>query len=388
MRSRRRWIELALVVALFVWGAGAASAGSAAGVRPITDAVWLGGQSAPGAGSTGWTVLDGGVLCPATHVAVDRDAVDRDAVDRDAYYARSTLAPGERACYDAVYDGLAAMRYEIDVSGLGLPVADVERLLHYVASDAPELFWWTGNATVGYQDEIVLDVRPEYGYTADEVRALQPQIDAAAAEILAGIPDGAGEYDRVWLIATALSTRIAYDQSVAEAGAGPIDPGDYDHQTIVGGLLDGRAVCAGITRSFQYLLYRVGIVSFCVTGMADSGLSGVPPGPHAWNLLRVDGGWYYADLTNAMPRVAAGDASGFLQDETAILAHCQFEDVRNIDDPSDDVNENPPLPATGAPAAAPPAPAEAVEADDVHLDMAPVKRIYGRLQRGVAPGSP
>ncbi len=138
--------------------------------------------------------------------------------------------------------------------------------------------------------------------------------------------------------------------------------------------MNGQALCAGITRSYQYLLYRAGIVSFCVTGTADSWLDAVPPGPHAWNLLRIDGAWYYADLTNAMALVATGNSRGFLKDEQAILVHCSFVNIKDPADPSDDANENPPLPATGTALVA-------ADAGGVASGTRALKRVYECLAR-------
>lgn len=63
----------------------------------------------------------------------------------------------------------------------------------------------------------------------------------------------------------------------------------YAHNAY-GALVDGKAVCDGYTKAFQYLLQRVGIQSFMVTGIGN----GVK---HAWNIVRIDGKYYNVDLT-------------------------------------------------------------------------------------------
>ncbi len=66
------------------------------------------------------------------------------------------------------------------------------------------------------------------------------------------------------------------------------------HQSAIGSLLEGKAVCAGYARGYQLLMQAVGIPCFYVTGTADNGYE---VGGHAWNLVQLDGQWCYTDVT-------------------------------------------------------------------------------------------
>ncbi len=59
-----------------------------------------------------------------------------------------------------------------------------------------------------------------------------------------------------------------------------------------GALVNGRAVCNGYALAYSYLLGKVGIESYVLGSDAMN---------HAWNLLRIDGIWYHADLTSDDP---------------------------------------------------------------------------------------
>ncbi|MDE6201705.1 MAG: hypothetical protein K2M47_07540 [Clostridiales bacterium] len=65
------------------------------------------------------------------------------------------------------------------------------------------------------------------------------------------------------------------------------DPAFY----IDGVLLDGKAVCDGLARAFNFLCAMEGIPSMRVTGSFSSAL-------HAWNKVKVDGQWYNVDVTS------------------------------------------------------------------------------------------
>ena len=75
-----------------------------------------------------------------------------------------------------------------------------------------------------------------------------------------------------------------------------VDHIEYDLETensgnIYGALVEGRARCEGYARAAQYLLNRLGVFCTYVAGECYSS------GSHAWNLIQVDGSYYYMDVT-------------------------------------------------------------------------------------------
>ena len=54
---------------------------------------------------------------------------------------------------------------------------------------------------------------------------------------------------------------------------------------------DGIAVCAGLSDAYYYLCNLAGVECKLVRGY----LHGTP---HCWNVVNIDGAWYYADITN------------------------------------------------------------------------------------------
>lgn len=59
-----------------------------------------------------------------------------------------------------------------------------------------------------------------------------------------------------------------------------------------GALMDGKAVCEGISYAYAFLLNKMRIPCGIVNG--DCSLMG---GAHAWNLLKLDGDYYHVDVT-------------------------------------------------------------------------------------------
>ncbi len=111
--------------------------------------------------------------------------------------------------------------------------------------------------------------------------------------ILALIPDDATEYEKVKLFYEWLCFHLDYEHS------------DND-QFITSAFIDKKTVCAGYTRAFQYLCNRVGIQCAIAYGIADNRQD--PPDSHNWNLVRIDGEYYWVDVTWGDP-ISSDDSS-------------------------------------------------------------------------------
>jgi len=76
--------------------------------------------------------------------------------------------------------------------------------------------------------------------------------------------------------------------------------GDTEHdwlRTICGVFINKKAVCAGYAKAVQFLLQRYGIeCGYCVGDMLKKDENGEVTA-HAWNILKVDGEYYYLDAT-------------------------------------------------------------------------------------------
>ena len=81
-----------------------------------------------------------------------------------------------------------------------------------------------------------------------------------------------------------------------------------DDQSIAGAFWKKQAVCAGYAGAVQYLLERLDIPCIYVEGDAANSTQG-----HAWNIVELNGQYYYVDATN-------GDQPDFLEGDATLLA--------------------------------------------------------------------
>lgn len=122
--------------------------------------------------------------------------------------------------------------------------------------------------------------------TEDDILAFESEMNTAVAEILAALEDaGESRYEKLLAAQHALAARVAYDH---DKTSGRI------HEA-AGALLDGLAVCDGYAKSFKMLCDALEIPCVIVGGTATQPNS---VEPHAWNLVQMeDGLWYATDVT-------------------------------------------------------------------------------------------
>lgn len=213
-------------------------------------------------------------------------------------YAYRNLNAIETGWYDEMATCIGGMQKEItlDESGIeqGLDEGDVDRIFQCVLMDHPELFYVDGYTYTKYNrgDKLVgIKFAPTYSMDLEQVWARKAEIEQEAELLIRQAEGLADEYDKVKYVYETLICNTEYDLSAP------------DNQNIYSVFVNHVSVCQGYAKAMQYLLERLGIACTLVQGSVDTGEG------HAWNLVRVNGSYYYVDAT-------WGDAS-YLPDENA-----------------------------------------------------------------------
>lgn len=200
----------------------------------------------------------------------------------------------ERMIYRVLRDGVALGETEIQVySDDTQRLFEIYRMIHF---DYPEFFWMTGwGKMTTYQwpgGRVYTVFEPEYGHVGEEKERMQAEIEAAVEAFLATVDANATEFERV---------RAVYEYIIMTTTYNLDAP---DNQNIYSVFVHRESVCAGFSRAAQLLLERLGIFATYVVG--DAYIPGFTAYPvaHAWNLVRVDGEYYYLDVTWGSPTFA------------------------------------------------------------------------------------
>ncbi len=199
------------------------------------------------------------------------------------YYCYNLLDDSEKTVYREILDALVHWK-EREISTLDSD--ELNKIYNYVMSDHPEIFYTNG---VHYTQKSIngmvtaILVKGQYTMSETEAAQYQAQLLPAIQSILSTVPgyaDGTTTDDFTKI-------RYLYDYIV---GNTDYVAGADENQNIISVLLNHRSVCNGYAKTLQYLSQLMGIPAILVGGTAEGG-------PHAWNVILMDGAWYQIDVT-------------------------------------------------------------------------------------------
>lgn len=185
--------------------------------------------------------------------------------------------------YDELVTGCSSAEKEIKLSN-SINETDLATVFSAIFNDYPEFFWLSGGYSfnyIGYSDQIA-SVEPDYAFTKDKIASATASLKSISDLLLEGL-EGKSDYEKSLIIHDRLCEHITYKST------------DND-QTAYGAIVEGEAVCAGYARAYQYLLSRVGIESWSIRGQSINPTTKQKEG-HRWNMVKIDGKWYYTDVT-------------------------------------------------------------------------------------------
>ncbi len=190
----------------------------------------------------------------------------------------------EQRAYFFIYDGVYKAERTIKLGKFTDVYKDnVMKVVTAVYNDHPELFWFDSGATYVYEEQsgLVVEVKPQYNDLADSLLSTKSAFNANAESIIsyARLLQGSGPLKQEVYVHDCLCEICEYDLSAS------------NHQSAYSCLVDGHSVCSGYARAFQYIMQRLGIPTYFVTGVTSKG------GAHAWNIVMIDGSAYYVDVT-------------------------------------------------------------------------------------------
>ena len=187
----------------------------------------------------------------------------------------------------------------------------IDRCYHAVLKDHPEIFWVHNHEKIyktTYSDSDYCTFTPGYIYTESEISEIQNAMEAGFQEVSSLIPADASDYEKVRIVYTYVIDNTQYQAS-------------DDDQSIAGVFWKKEAVCAGYAGAVQYLLERIGVPCIYVDGSTQGSTEG-----HAWNIVKLDGEYYYVDATNGdQPDFLNGNAAQLEEHKTIIYVYlCPF----------------------------------------------------------------
>lgn len=194
-------------------------------------------------------------------------------------YAYESLSKENKVIYDQMLD--AILLHEEETALSSVESGSLEDVFNCIKADYGGLFWVDSFRYTQYQrngETEMMSFSPNYTMTLEKRGKIQKKIDRQTAKFLKRLKTDASDYEKARYVYRELILRADYNLEAP------------DNQNIISVFLGRETVCQGYASAMQYLMEKLGIPCVIVTGTAKGG-------SHAWNLLQLDGEWYYADAT-------------------------------------------------------------------------------------------
>ena len=205
------------------------------------------------------------------------EPVQVDEFDELYYPYYGLLSDEQKLVYQQAYREVLLMDAEIEPE-VTVSEEEVSEAAMALLYDHPELFWLDTAFSYQYtEDHVCTKLIMEFNNTAEHIEEAKKLFDQSADAIIKEALNCSGDYEKEKYVHDALLDLAGYD---TEASL---------NQSAFSALVSRTTVCAGYARAFQYLMTRLGIPCYYVTGYAE--------GEHAWNTVMLDGEFYNVDLT-------------------------------------------------------------------------------------------
>ena len=158
-----------------------------------------------------------------------------------------------------------------------VPVSEIKNVIMAVYNDHPELFWLNTAFVCKYdKNKICAELELEFNITQEDFPETSAQFYNTVNTLLSQVQN-LSDYEKEKRVHDLLIDMIEYDK------------GADMNQSAYSALVEGKSVCAGYARAYQYLMQRLGIPCYYCTGFAGE--------DHAWNIVALDDGYYNVDVT-------------------------------------------------------------------------------------------
>lgn len=253
-----------------------------------------GGTSVQVTTDDGRTVVTGGLEVPEPEAIPDDEPPPAEPVITDPsqplkldyagrlypteqFYYRNLLPYSLKAAYDEIYNAAVGAQEMLALS-TSVSVSDIETVFFSVYYDNPELFWLNNGFKYSYYGSRVSKLYFSLNEAASDLDTYKSLFEKQANAILTQAATLRNDADKAKFIHDYLVDTVDYSDDA------PMNQSPFS------ALISRKTVCAGYARAYQYLMQQLGIPCAVVEGVAAGQ-------PHAWNIVKLGGGYYNTDLT-------------------------------------------------------------------------------------------
>ena len=234
--------------------------------------------------------------------------VEQTPSGRMEYYF-NVLPEEEKRLYRQLENGIRTRKPEFYLTSSDSDV--ISYVYEAMLNDHPEFYWVKNREpkTTSYREgDDYCQFSPGYSYTEEEISEIEAAISSACREVNGMLPENATDYQKAEIVYTYIIDSTEYQES------------EHD-QNIAGVFWKKEAVCAGYAAAAQFLMEKLGVPCIYVSGDARGSDLG-----HAWNIVQLDGEYFYMDTTNGdQPEFLLGDIAQLAEHKTTLMDYlCPF----------------------------------------------------------------
>lgn len=193
----------------------------------------------------------------------------------------SGLSNEGKTAYNLILRSIYDMPEEIEINRIDSETLD--KVFYALMGDNPDLFFVGRKCTlrtVGSRTWFSVD----YLVSRQEYASMKKELDAVRDGIIASLGDSSDPWQTELAIHDYIIDNCVYssENTLLESSA-------------YGALVKGKAACEGYSKAAKLLLDAAGIENTLVSGNSRS--ANGQSGPHMWNAVRLQDGWYHLDCT-------------------------------------------------------------------------------------------
>ena len=208
----------------------------------------------------------------------DSKITGEDYINNDRYYPYYTMIEdNEKRLYKQIYQNIVS--YETTfIPVVSVDKDNVENAITAVYNDHPEIFWTDLDYSYKYlKNGEVVQIILTFNKTYKNIESSKQSFESSANKIIIEANKKSSDYEKEKYVHDALIRNITYDKN-----------SDLN-QSAYSALVYNLSVCAGYSKAFQYIMIRLDIPTYYVSGSAGE--------DHAWNIVRLTDGYYNVDVT-------------------------------------------------------------------------------------------
>lgn len=227
-----------------------------------------------------WSLIADGSLIKKSDLAGLEDSKitgEELEFDEDFYPYYGLLNTKQKRLYKQIYANMDAVETTF-IPVVEINKEDVSSVVEAVFFDHPEIFWANYGYSYRYlENDVCVQIILSYNELADNLEYYKSEFEKEADKIVTQANLLSTDYQKEKYVHDTIIEMVEYD-TVSEM-----------NQFAYSALVTKKSVCAGYVRAFQYIMIELGIPTYFVSGIAEEN--------HAWNIVKLEDGYYNVDLT-------------------------------------------------------------------------------------------